>query len=140
LIIKIQDAHRLKGKQHFWNMHLQIGTQLRIKSSARLRQSKARVVRFASSDYRQTSSFMAVMKQLNWTPLEVRCNNSRLIMMYRIVYDLADIPPATYIHRNYTVLMTTPLRSMSHNPEHQCTGSHTSCKPSDCRTICPDPW
>ena len=29
---------------------------------------------------------------------------------------------------------------MCHSPEHQCTGSHASCKPSDCRTICSDPW
>jgi hypothetical protein len=36
---------------------------------------------------------MAMMKQLNWTPLEIRCNNARLVVMYRIVNDLADIPP-----------------------------------------------
>ena len=47
-----------------------------------------------------------------------------------------------YKSRNYmyTVLRTTPISSMCHSPEHQCTGSHTSCKPSDCRTICSDPW
>jgi hypothetical protein len=58
-----------------------------------------RVVLFASADYRRTNSVMAMMKQLNWTPLEVRCNN-RLVMMYRIVYDLADIPPTTYIQQS----------------------------------------
>jgi hypothetical protein len=43
---------------------------------------------------------MAMMKQLNWTPLEVRRNNTRLVMMHRIVYDMADIPPATYIQQS----------------------------------------
>jgi hypothetical protein len=40
------------------------------------------------------------MKQLNWTLLEVKCNNVRLVMMYRIVYDLAEITPATYIQQS----------------------------------------
>jgi hypothetical protein len=54
--------------------------------------------------------------------------------------DLADISPATYSSRYYTVLVTIPISSMCHNPEHQCTGSRTSCKLSDCRTICHNPW
>jgi hypothetical protein len=54
-----------------------------------------RAARFASGDYRQTSSVTAMIKQLNWTQLKVRFN-----MMYRIVYDLVDIPPATYIHQS----------------------------------------
>jgi hypothetical protein len=36
----------------------------------------------------------------NWMPLEVRRNNARLVMMYRIVYNLADIPPTTYIQQS----------------------------------------
>jgi hypothetical protein len=59
-----------------------------------------RVVRFASGNYRQTNTIIVLMKQFDWTPLEVRCNNARLVMMYRIVYDLADIPPATYIQQS----------------------------------------
>jgi hypothetical protein len=43
---------------------------------------------------------MAMMKQLHWTPLEVRYNNARLVMMYRILHDLADMPPATYIEQS----------------------------------------
>jgi hypothetical protein len=45
-----------------------------------------RIVRFASYDYRRTSSVTAMMKQLNLTPLEVRCNNVRLVMMYIGLY------------------------------------------------------
>jgi hypothetical protein len=41
----------------------------------------------------------------------------------------------TYSSHNYTVLVTTPLSSWCHIPEHRCTGSHTSRKSSDCRLI-----
>jgi hypothetical protein len=36
---------------------------------------------------------------------------------------------------NYTVLVTIPLNSWCHIPEHRCIGSHTSCRSSDCRLI-----
>ena len=58
-----------------------------------------RAARFATGDFRRTSSVTAMMQQLNWTPLEVRRNNARVVMMYRIVYDLVDIPPAPYLQQ-----------------------------------------
>jgi bacteriorhodopsin len=70
---------------------------IRIQVSARSRQSYAELF---VSPLVITNSVMAMMKQLNWTPLEVRCNNARLVMMYRIVYDLADTSPATNIQQS----------------------------------------
>ena len=37
---------------------------------------------------------------LNVTPLEVRRNKACLVIIYRIVYDLVDLPPATYLQQS----------------------------------------
>ena len=58
-----------------------------------------REARFATGDFRRTSSVTAMMQHLNWTPLEVRRNNARVVMMFRIVYDLVDIPTAPYLQQ-----------------------------------------
>ena len=111
---------------HLWNAHLQTGAQLRIKVSARSRQSNAEDQQCYGDDGRRWKSDIT-------TPAWSWC--IALYMTWLTYYLLY-----TYNSRNYTVLRTTPISSMCHSPEHQCTGSHTSCKPSDCRTICSDPW
>jgi hypothetical protein len=59
-----------------------------------------RAARFAFGDCRRTSSVTAMLQQLNWTPLEIRRNNARLVMMYRIVYELVDIPSAPHLQKS----------------------------------------
>jgi hypothetical protein len=49
---------------------------------------------------RRTSSVTVMMKKLNWTPMEVRRNKAFLVIMFRIVYDLVDLPPATYLQQS----------------------------------------
>ena len=48
---------------------------------------------FATGDFRRTSgvtTMIMMMQHLNWTQLEVRRNNASAVMMYRVVYNLAD--------------------------------------------------
>lgn len=58
-----------------------------------------RAARFTTGDYSRTSSVTAMLKQLHWTPLEVRRDNAKLTMMYRIVNNLVDIPPTPYLNK-----------------------------------------
>jgi hypothetical protein len=50
-------------------------------SISQIKAVQRRAARFASGDYRRTSSVTAMMKQLNWMTLEVRRNvfNARLV-------------------------------------------------------------
>ena len=59
-----------------------------------------RAARWATRDYRYTSSVTAMLKDLNWGPLDQRCIDSRLMMMYKVTYDLVAIPASLYLVRN----------------------------------------
>lgn len=41
-----------------------------------------------------------MLKDLNWRPLEQRRIDSRLIMLYKITYDLVAIPASEYLIHN----------------------------------------
>ena len=41
-----------------------------------------------------------MMKNLNWRPLDQRRIDSRLIMLYKVTYDLVAIPASQYLTRN----------------------------------------
>ena len=56
--------------------------------------------RWAIRDYRCTSSVTAMLKDLNWRPLDQRRIDSRLVMMYKVTYDLVAIPASDYLVRN----------------------------------------
>ena len=56
--------------------------------------------RWATRDYRYTSSVTAMLKDLNWRPLDQRRIDSRLVMMYKVTYDLVAIPASVYLVRN----------------------------------------
>ena len=47
-----------------------------------------RAARWATHDYQRTSSVTQMIKDLNWRSLEQRRIDSRLILMYKITYDL----------------------------------------------------
>ena len=57
-----------------------------------------RAARRATRDYKYmyTSSVTAMLKDLNWRPLD----QSRLLMMYKVTYDLVAIPAPEYLVRN----------------------------------------
>jgi hypothetical protein len=63
-----------------------------------------RAARFATGDYQCTSSVTAMLQQLQWQTLQSRQAYAQIVMMYRIVYSLVDIP-AEY-HPNRTTLRT----------------------------------
>ena len=41
-----------------------------------------------------------MMKDLNWHPLDQRRIDSRLLMLYKVTYDLVAIPASQYLIRN----------------------------------------
>ena len=41
-----------------------------------------------------------MLRDLNWRLLDQRCIDSRLIMMYKVTYDLVAIPASEYFVRN----------------------------------------
>ena len=59
-----------------------------------------RAARWAIRDYRYTSSVTAMLKDLNWRPLDQRPIDSRLVMIYKVTYDLVAIPAPDYFVRN----------------------------------------
>ncbi|XP_072033110.1 uncharacterized protein [Amphiura filiformis] len=67
-----------------WDTH----TQRNTKKVEQVQRSSAR---FVIGDYNRTSSVSAMLQKLNWSSLQNRRMNSRLIMMYKIRYNLVDI-------------------------------------------------
>ena len=59
-----------------------------------------RAARWATRDYRYTSGVTAMFKDLNWRPLDHGRIDSRLVMMYKVTYDLVAIPASDYLVRN----------------------------------------
>ena len=59
-----------------------------------------RAARWATRDNRYTSSVTAMLKDLNWRPLDQRRIDSRLVMMYKVTYDLVAIPASDFLVRN----------------------------------------
>ena len=59
-----------------------------------------RAARLATRDYRYTSSVTAMLKDLNWGPLDQRCIDSRFMMMYKVTYDLVAFPASLYLVGN----------------------------------------
>ena len=56
-----------------------------------------RAVRWATRDYQCTSSVTQIIKDLNWHTLEQPRIDSRLILVYKITYDLVAIPVTDYL-------------------------------------------
>ena len=57
---------------------------------------QCRAARWATRDYRYTSSITAMLNNLNWRPLDQRCIDWRLVMMYRVA-----IPASDYLIPNH---------------------------------------
>ena len=56
-----------------------------------------RAARWATRDYRYTSSVTVMLRGLNWRPLDHCRFDSRLVMMYKVTYDLVAIPASDYL-------------------------------------------
>jgi hypothetical protein len=74
------------------------------KDSIKVEAVQRRAARFATGDYQHTSSVTAMLQQLQWQTLQSRRAYARTVMMYRIVYNLVDIPAEH--HLNSTSLRT----------------------------------
>ena len=59
-----------------------------------------RAARWVYRDYSYTYSVTAIDEGLNWRPLDLRRIDSRLIMLYKVTYDLVAIPASQYLTRN----------------------------------------
>ena len=57
-----------------------------------------RAARFVTGDYRTTSSTSQMIQDLGWPSLQQRRQDAKLVMMYRIIYGLLDIPASRYLH------------------------------------------
>ena len=56
-----------------------------------------RAARFATGDYQRTSSVTSMLQQLQWQSLQTRRERTQVVMLYRIVYRLVDIPAESYL-------------------------------------------
>ena len=64
---------------------------------AKLEAVQRRAARWASNDYRQTSSVTDMLLSLNWRLLELRRIDCRLGLLYKITNDLVAIPAHPYM-------------------------------------------
>ena len=63
-----------------------------------------RAARWVTRDY--TSSVTDRLKDQNWRPLEQRRIDSRLVMMYKVTYDLIAIPASWALHPKHQTINT----------------------------------
>jgi hypothetical protein len=58
---------------------------------SKLENCQRRAARFCTGDYRHTSSVTAMMEALSWDTLEARRQQTKAVMMYRVINSLVDI-------------------------------------------------
>ena len=66
-----------------------------------------RAARWVTHDYSSYSSVTQMINILGWRSLEQRRADARLMMFYKIVHDLVEIPLPSYIHRQTRMTRTT---------------------------------
>ena len=62
---------------------------------------------WVTHDYFSYSSVTQMINTLGWRSLEQRCADAWLIMFYKIVHGLVEIPLPSYIHRKVRMTRTT---------------------------------
>ena len=67
-----------------------------------------RTARWVTGDYRYTSKVSTMLQDLNWRPLDQRPIDSRLVLLYKVSYDLVAIPAGDYLIPN------TPSSAKNH--------------------------
>ena len=66
-----------------------------------------RAARWVTHDYSSYSSVTQMITTLGWRSLEQRRADARLLMFYKIVHGLVEIPLPTYIQRQIRMTRTT---------------------------------
>ena len=67
------------------------------KYSHKLEMVQRRAARYCTNRYHNTSSVTDMLQDLNWETLESRRTKLQLVMMYKIINDLVDIPCDAYL-------------------------------------------
>ena len=57
-----------------------------------------RAARFVKGDYRTTSSTSQMIRDIGWKPLVERRSNAKVILIYRIINGLVQIPVSPFLH------------------------------------------
>ena len=73
-----------------WNPHTK-------QAINKLEMVQRRAARYAFNDYRNTSSVTDMLSQLQWDTLESRRTKIQLVMFFKIMNNLVDIPSVDYI-------------------------------------------
>jgi hypothetical protein len=73
-----------------WDPHTQ-------RNSKKIEQVQRSSARFVMGDYRRTSSVTSMLEHLDWPSLQERRYQNRLQMMYKLRYNLVDIPWSSYL-------------------------------------------
>ena len=76
-----------------WSLHTATDIQ-------KIESVQCRAARWATRDYRYTSSVTSMLNNLNWCPLDQRHIDCRLVMLYKVTYDLVAIPASNYLTPN----------------------------------------
>ena len=66
----------------------------------KIESAQRRAARWATHDYRSTSSVTEMLRNLDWRPLDQRRIDNRLVMIYKITYDIVAIPLTEYLIPN----------------------------------------
>ena len=72
-----------------------------------------RAARFVIGDYRTTSSVTQMLEQLQWSTLQERRKRAKVIMLYRVVHQLVEVPST------YLVPTTTAFTTRGHQIRYQ---------------------
>ena len=76
-----------------WSPHTDIAIN-------KLESLQRRAARWVTRVYQYTSSVFTMLQDLNWSTLDHRRIDSRLVLLYKITYDLVAIPASDYLMRN----------------------------------------
>ena len=68
-----------------------------IQSIKKLKMVQRRAARYATNRYRNTSSVTDMLDNLEWETLESRRTKIQLVMFFKIINDLVDIPSSSYL-------------------------------------------
>ena len=66
----------------------------------KLESVQRRAARLVTRDYQYTSSVSSMLQDLNWRTLDQRRIDSRLVLLYKVTYDLVAISASDYLIRN----------------------------------------
>ena len=85
---KILIRPQLEYASTVWSPHTAADTY-------KIQSVQRRAARWACRDYQQTSSVTKMLENLHLRPLDQRRIDSRLVIMYKVTYDLVAIPAST---------------------------------------------